>query len=211
MGFNRHIPTEIRFGPKIYNRKGLVDLELHQFAQHIDRLTGYLRQDNEVGKLLSIQLETHQMLIGSEQFFLHLNPDIYSYGEPSWSQFLWEQCHKFGVTLHFKALWKETIARENDRFIMDKIVKQIQKSYVLKRLNDIRLYLKVSRVSDITNAEGNAIRQDIFDGIPNGNSELDWPKRRKPIAQNVATWKRVIIELFKSSMGIYPKKRSNST
>ena len=64
---------------------------------------------------------------------------------------------------------------------MDEIVKQIQKSYVLKRLNDIRLYLKVSRVSDITNAEGNAIRQDIFDGIPNGNSELDGQRGGNPL------------------------------
>ena len=67
---------------------------------------------------------------------------------------------------------------------MDEIVKKVNKAYVLKRLNNIRVYLKVSRLSDITNAAGTGIREDIFHGVPPTGptaSLLDWPKRRKPL------------------------------
>ena len=83
MGFNRHIPTAIRYGPKRLNGKGLIDLEIQQFTQHVERLVGYLRKEDEVGNLLHIQLETHQILIGSSKLFLNLDPDVYCYGEPS--------------------------------------------------------------------------------------------------------------------------------
>ena len=85
---------------------------------------------------------------------------------------------------------------------MDEIVKNINKSYVLKRMNNIRLYLKVSRLSDIATSTGDGIRQDVFDGIPLGESTLDWPKQRKPIQQNLNTWKKVLIEIFQATTGL---------
>lgn len=35
----------------------------------------------------------------------------------------------------------EKLARQNDKFIMDEIVKRVKKPQVLRRLNDVRLYL----------------------------------------------------------------------
>lgn len=93
MGFNRHIPKAIRFGPLKYNGKGLADLETHQLAQHLDRLVGYIRRGEEVGDILQLQIETHQLLIGSSQLFFNLDPKVYSYGEKSRPQYLWEQCY----------------------------------------------------------------------------------------------------------------------
>lgn len=92
MGFNRHIPTEIRFGPKKYNGKGLVDLTTYQVSQHVEKLIEHLRQNDQTGNILLTQLETHQFLIGLENLFLTLDPKVYAYGEKSRPQFLWEQC-----------------------------------------------------------------------------------------------------------------------
>lgn len=85
MGFNRHIPKEIRFGPKKYNGKGLADLTSHQVSQHVEQLIGHIRRDDQTGKILLIQLETHQLLIGSEKNLLTLDPKVYTYGEKSQS------------------------------------------------------------------------------------------------------------------------------
>ena len=72
-------------------------------------------------------------------------------------------------------------------------------------MNNIRLYLKVSRLSDIATSTGDGIREDIFNGILGGESTLDWPKQRKPIQQNLNTWKKVLIEIFQATTGLYPK------
>ena len=45
--------------------------------------------------------------------------------------------------------------RENDVFLMDKICDTSRSSLVLERLNDVHLWLKVSRLSDIINEEIN--------------------------------------------------------
>ena len=115
---------------------------------------GYLRQQERVGQLLTIQMDTHQLLIGSSQFFMTLDPSVYSYGETSRIQFLWEQCHAHGVKIHIKNQWREKITRRHDVFIMDEMVKRVTNPTTLRRMNDIRLYLRVSKLSDITNPAG---------------------------------------------------------
>ena len=120
----------------------------------MERLIGSIRRDDQVGKILQIQMETHQMLIGSATPFFLLDPSTYSYGEQSRVQFLWEQCFKHGISIHFQSLWVEKIARQEDKFLMDEIVKKVTKPHVLRRMNDIQLYLRVSWLSDITNSQG---------------------------------------------------------
>ena len=43
MGFNRHIPLAVRYGPPRYNGKGLVHLGTHQHAKHLEELIVALR------------------------------------------------------------------------------------------------------------------------------------------------------------------------
>ena len=86
---------------------------------------------------------------------------------------------------------------------MNEIVKKVKNPHVLQRLNDIWVYLKVSRLSDITNKQGNLLREEILNATTPNSSPFDWPKRRKPIQRNIDTWKTVLISIFKSSTGIF--------
>ena len=45
MGFNRHIPKAVRFGPKKYNGKGLVHLAVHQHAKHLEEFVLNIRRE----------------------------------------------------------------------------------------------------------------------------------------------------------------------
>ena len=65
MGFNRHFPRAVVFGPKKYQGKQLDDYGVQQYLCHLERFVGHLRQDNKLGNLTRIQMDQHQQLIGS--------------------------------------------------------------------------------------------------------------------------------------------------
>ena len=67
---------------------------------------------------------------------------------------------------------------------MDKNCQTVRLEYILERLNDIRLYLQVSRLSDIVNKEGSEIEAWAMYGPPQ-TTDLIWPKQRKPLAVNM--------------------------
>ena len=86
-------------------------------------------------------------------------------------QFLWEQNTKWCITLRIKDAWNQRVIRENDVFLMDKICDNIRSHLVLNKMNDIRLWLRVSRLSDIVTADGTDIATWALHGPPT-RSEL---------------------------------------
>ena len=79
------------FGLAKYQGKKLIDYKVFQYTSHLMRFVGYLRQNQELGNILRIQMDQNQLLIGSERHFLELSSDTYPYGEGSRIQFLWDQ------------------------------------------------------------------------------------------------------------------------
>ena len=95
LGFNRHFPRAVIFGPAKYQGKQMIDYKIFQYTSHLVRFVGYLRQNKELGNVLRIQMDQHQLLIGSGKHFLELSSTTYPYGERSRIQFLWEQNTKY--------------------------------------------------------------------------------------------------------------------
>ena len=118
------------------------------------RFVGYIRKDDEIGNLLRIQMDQHQQVIGSGKQFLELSSLDYPYGESSRIQFLWDKYTQHKITLHVQGAWNQKLAKKGDVFLMDNISKVIQRPELLTKLNNVRLYLKVSRLSDIVTADG---------------------------------------------------------
>ena len=88
-------------------------------------------------------------------------------------QFLWEESTRRGITIHVHNALTEPLARENDLFLMDEIVKVFKKPALLKRINAVRLYLRVSRLSDIATESGDKLQQWAMEGQPNPNTALE--------------------------------------
>ena len=82
-----------------YQGKQLTVYKIFQYISHLVRFVGYLRQDKDIGNLLRIQMDQHQMLIGSGTHFLELKSTDYPYGEKSRIQFLWDRNTQYQVTL----------------------------------------------------------------------------------------------------------------
>ena len=169
------------------------------------RFVGYLRQKQELGNLLRIQMDQHQLIIGSEIHFLELSSDTYSYGERSRIQFLWEQNTKYKITIKVQGAWNQCLQRENDCFLMTRICEVVRRPDLLLRINNVRLYLKVSRLSDIVQPNGQWIHDWAFVGPPKACT-LTWPKRRCPLEQNWKLWRETIRQVFYGAQGLYPSR-----
>ena len=78
---------------------------------------------------------------------------------------------------------------------MDKIYQTVKEEIIPERLNDVRLCLKLSRISDISLKEGNIIERWSMHGPPVETTVI-WSKRRKPLDQNMILWRDTLRAYF---------------
>ena len=154
--------------------------------------------------LLRIQMDQHQQLIGCEVHFLSLPCTQYRYGKKSRMKFLWQSNTKHGVTLKVSNPGIQLPQRENDVFIMDRITATSHPTHILERLNDVRLWLHVSRLSDMVNQSGDKIENWALYGPPE-SLNMQWPKRRHPLESNLKMWRDVLRRLFCGEKGLHPR------
>ena len=204
MGFNRHFPRVVILGPARYQGKQLDDYATFQYTSHLVRFVGYIRQGLTMGNMLRVQMDQYQQIIGTEKHFLTLESTKYAYGERSRIKFLWDQNTLNGVTIFVHGAWHEKLVRENDVFIMDKLTEASRSVLTLGKLNAVRLWLKVSRLSDMVNVSGDKIEDWALYGPPR-QSDIEWPTRRKPVAENLRLWRDTIRRVFCGGKGLYPR------
>ena len=83
----------------------------------------------------------------------------------------------FGVTLHVHDEWTHHTTRNNIMFIMDKLCKTPRSAIMLEKLNDLRLWPRVSRSRGIVTTASDQIEDWVLNGTPMTTS-LTWPTRR---------------------------------
>ena len=69
MEFNQHFTRDVIFEPLKFQGKQLADYKVCQYKSHLVRFVGYLRLNNELGNSLRIQMDQHQLLMGTGTIF----------------------------------------------------------------------------------------------------------------------------------------------
>ena len=100
--------------------------------------------------------------------------------------------------------WRQKPIRYGDKALVDEFRRIRVPTEKLRRMNDVRLYLKVTYLSCMTNVEGNKIERWALYGPPRQDSELEWPVRRKPLPENIREWRHLIYKNFTAATGLYP-------
>ena len=93
------------FGPLKFQGKQLIDYKVRQYTSHLVRFVGYLRHDTDLGNILRIQMDQHQLVMGAGKYFLELSSTDYPYGEQSRIHFLWDQNTRYRITLQVQGAW----------------------------------------------------------------------------------------------------------
>ena len=71
MGYNRHLPLAIRYGPTNLGGAGLVHLYTEQAIKHVQFLVGTVRQKSQLADTFIIALSTIQLTAGTTELFLN--------------------------------------------------------------------------------------------------------------------------------------------
>ena len=86
MGYNRHFPRALVFGPVQYGGLGIKNLYYSQGCQHMKWFLKVMRSDSTINPLLNILLRQTQMEAGTREPMLSARHKdrIISYQTPSW-------------------------------------------------------------------------------------------------------------------------------
>jgi hypothetical protein len=79
MGYNRHMPRVVIFGPTEFGGAALADRKVEQAVNHIVNLIVALQKNTIVGQQTKILIATYQRFLGTSTPFFHANPTAFTY------------------------------------------------------------------------------------------------------------------------------------
>ena len=109
--------------------------------------------------------------------------DQIDYIETCWIMSIRDFLRTYGMKVELSVTPIPTIQCINDEFIMDAFrARGGCTATELQRLNACRMYLRISRVSDITSADGKFLRQEVLVGSNSTphHSNTQWPRQGRP-------------------------------
>ena len=173
LGYNRHTPHAVLFGPHRYGGAARHHLGNEQGTQHIRRFMGHLRQDDDIAKLFIIELNLLQLHAGCGVQILTANPNAYPYVPHTRLTYLWKFLHQIQATIHVSDAWTPPLIREGDSYLMAQFQSRNFKPKTMHILNKCRMFLNIITVADITNPHGTHICKDILVGKNTENHTLN--------------------------------------
>ena len=204
MGFNRNTSRAIIYGP-IEHGGGLGhgDTETLQGQAHLDLFLSHIRQRDQTGNVLRISLDTLNLFLGLPKYPMTYDFDeVKQYCEPIWLTNTWE----FLSSIDGKVLFTndDTLKPQckHDRFLMDEFRRLPGiGSTELRRLNQCRLYLQVTLLSEISSANGVTILSNYVRGNKHANrrSLLTWPRQERPPHKAWQEWNKRLSQTFCTS------------
>ena len=188
LGFNRHMPKVVLYGPRKFGGKEMMHVHTEQTILHTEKFMAHIRGKDEIGDLQMILLNQQQLVCGAKDFLFQLPYSRYSYCEDNEVTFLWKELAALKIKLDIKGAWKPSLAHPMDAFIMENFIDKGYNKSVLEVLNDIRVYMQVSVVSDMSK-NGNKMEKWALSAEVNPQSQWTWPPRRTPTRQNMKVWR----------------------
>ena len=137
------------------------------------------------------------MLQAGRRHAIFTSDDRIDYIENPWVIQLHNELKRMIGKLLLRDITGDQIQRVNDQFLMDIWDQQNLPIATLYKLNLCRLYLRVSRLSDIVSNDGKHIQYGFLTGTRiNPYTNLEWPRQSKPSIEAWKNWKHALINTF---------------
>jgi hypothetical protein len=149
----------------------LLDMSVEQGVRGVQHFTDWVFSKDSLGNLIVIALRSLQIESRSGSHLLE-NPSVWiPYITSCWLTSIWDFIGKSKIKIKVASARLVPTSREQDCYIMDEI--QQLGTYNNRQLFDInavRMHLRVTILSDIVNAQGKHITEEIFKGA----RPMDW-------------------------------------
>jgi len=198
LGINRNMKRDVIYGPYELGGLNLTDLKVEQLAQHVHRLIGNVRKRGNLGNIILMTFNAYQLHIGTAQPFLSQDPHLFPHRLPrdtSCITFIWEELRAIQGHIQIPELWRPPKSNVNDEAIIDAVLRTIQAKTpqlvkdTIWMVNACRLYLNVTMLSEIMDANGAYIQQWAMNGTQQNETAMDYPYQPKPPPRAWKIWR----------------------
>jgi hypothetical protein len=170
MGYTRNSPKEVVYGPVELGGFGFHDLFIEQGIHQVSALVGHLREKkSKTGNVMKIELDWCHLQAGTGDHLLENPCTQIDYIETCWIMSIRNFLRIYNVRMDFTERCHPVALCEGDEFIMDALrIRGQCTSREMQRLNACRMYLRVSRLSEIATAQGTRLRAEELQGQNEG-------------------------------------------
>lgn len=194
MGFNRNMAREQVYASKSVLGLGLTHLFSKAGTEKTLSILRFLRMDRPTSQAMIVAFQWAQLHAGiSESIFVNTRRLPHLRRE-QWITTLRHFLQLSYLRLHIPEIHTPPLLRNNDRFIMDIALDTLSHADT-ERVNQCRLYLRTTRLSDIVTEDGSRITQQAYQCTEPFKSLLLWPVQVRPGPKHLRTWKRFMSTL----------------
>ena len=163
-GISSKLPFAIRYSTPCYMGLSVPSYYVHQGTAHLREFIKIYDTQTKIGEQMRIGIEVSQLTIGTGRWIFDYPPSIYGpLLDNCWLKTTWLYVASRQIQIHASYPILNYV-RQNDSFIMEKMVTLGLKEDELVRVNRCRLYLQVILLSDIVDAGGIHILTSYLQG-----------------------------------------------
>ena len=195
MGYNRHLPRPVVYGPACLGAVGLPCLIFEQGLQQLQFIGRHLRSPTSpLRSLFQLGVEWFRLLCGYTVCPLscpHLKTQHVELAP--WFRSLQSFLVTINHSLEIPNLYLPRLLREHDKAIMTLSQAEFTATELLT-INRCRLFLRVATLSEISTADGLNIHPDVWRGYPppHSLSKILWPRQHRPPNPSWRVWRRFL-------------------
>ncbi len=201
MGYRRTMPRAVVYAPKVLGGLGFRHLGFELGVQQTLQLIKHLRANNTNGALFNLAINTYQLHSGFARPILEDTRHC-PWNSTGWMSSLRQFLHTTGSQIILDQPWKLPSRRQHDRYLMDDISQIGLSIRELQRIQNIRLYLRVSTLSEICNQAGTHVLSQYMNApelsnpfhktYPHSGSTLKWPTQTLPGPSAWKVWHKTV-------------------
>ena len=201
LGLNEHFPRAPLRASLSFGGMGCPSFHAQHVADKTVLFLHHMRENAEIAEVMKASMSLTQLECGTAKSFFSLSPDPwYELVTPTWINHIWRECalKDIEILFHKDHFWLPSRQRENDATLMD-LADQMFGSTHLHQINQCRIALQVTYLSDITSVDGKRILPAYYDG--RGHEEvgrrtrLNWPPIGPLPSSHWALWKEFLNRL----------------
>ena len=194
----RHFPRKLVYGTLQSEGFSVYDPSITQLIEHVHSIVRHSHMDSPSNDLHIQNMELVQCYVGTEKPFWEMPYSDYGPLAPrGWMAFTWKELAATSLSLR-GPLATAKPNRQGETTISETWVARGLEVSLRMQLNEVRLHLGLTYVSELCTAAGTHVHIDVWNCVRGSTTlpSLSWPNIKAPGRNAKAAWQSMLRSLF---------------
>jgi len=181
LGLKEHFPRAVLHAPTLLGGMGCPTFHAQHVADKIVLFVHHMRENESIAEVLRASMSMTQLECGVTTPFFSLPAETWhDLVTKTWITHIWNECEPRGIEILFSdTIWTPEAQRQHDYPLMELAENLYGNCIHLYNINQCRLALQVTFLSDIVSVDGRRILQAYYTGkghkFAGRQTRLNWP------------------------------------